>query len=67
MTTAPVTDFRGQILFRCDHCDAPLTSDDFFVLGMRLPDDGESREEYCEAELLDDASHNDCAAVRRAG
>jgi hypothetical protein len=66
MSTTPVSDYRGQLLFRCSRCDAPLTSDDFFALGMRLPDDGESCEEYREAELLDTAVHVDCMRVQIA-
>jgi hypothetical protein len=66
MSTTPVSDYRGMILFRCSRCDAPLTSDDFFALGMRLPDDGESREDYCEAELLDSAVHVDCTRAQVA-
>ena len=66
MTSAPVADFRGQIVFRCTRCGEPLTGDDFFALGMRLPDDGEGRDEYCEAELLDDVVHADCKRPRPA-
>jgi hypothetical protein len=62
-----VTDYRGQPLFHCSRCGAALTADDFFALGLRLPDDGESREDYCEAELIDVAEHVDCALARRAG
>lgn len=62
-----VTDFRGRPLFECTRCGEALTADDFFSLGLRLPDEGESRDDYCEAELIDDAAHRDCAAARRAG
>lgn len=54
-------------MFECTRCGEALTADDFFSLGLRLPDEGESRDDYCEAELMDDAAHRDCAAARRAG
>ncbi|HXK32872.1 MAG TPA: hypothetical protein VNM91_02530 [Dehalococcoidia bacterium] len=54
-------------MFRCRSCGEPLTADDFFHLGMRLPDEGEERDDYCAAELIDDATHVNCLRVRRAG
>lgn len=66
-THEPVRDFRGAVMFRCRSCGEPLTADDFFHLGMRLPDEGEERDDYCAAELIDDATHVNCLRVRRAG
>lgn len=62
-----VRDFRGAVMFRCRNCGQPLTADDFFHLGLRLPDEGEERDDYCAAELIDDATHLSCLRARRAG
>jgi hypothetical protein len=59
-------DDHGQ-MFRCRFCDAPLTVDDFFELSMRLPERGESVEEFYDAELLDSVEHAGCARQSRAG
>jgi hypothetical protein len=67
MNAGTVTDYRGRPILHCSRCGRALTADDFFALGLRLPDDGESREEYCEAELIDGAVHGDCALARQAG
>ncbi len=63
-TSDPVIDCRKQVLFSCSGCGSPLTHDDFFELGLRLPDSGESRDEYCESELIDDVSHTRCLRSR---
>jgi hypothetical protein len=39
-----------------------MTRDDFFDLGLRLPE-GESREEYCDAELIDVVEHLRCGSA----
>lgn len=58
--TQPVVDEHGDVMFVCPACGAALTEDDFFALGLRMPDRGESRGDYRDAELLDDVSHLDC-------
>ena len=63
----PITDAAGRPMFLCRRCGGPLTADDFFELGMRLPDHGESREDYCDAELLDYIDHPACVQAARAG
>ncbi len=63
----PVLDRQGQTMFRCAACGLPLTEDDFFDLGLRLPEPGESRSEYCENELIDVLHHADCLRAKRAG
>jgi len=64
MTGTPVLDYRGSVMFHCRRCGEALTAEDFFALGLRLPDRGESREDYCDAELLDDdVSHAACVAA----
>lgn len=63
----PIADEAGRPMFTCRRCGGPLTADDFFELGMRLPDDGESRDDYCDAELIDYVEHPTCIAATRAG
>ncbi|MEX2246518.1 MAG: hypothetical protein WEC75_07505 [Dehalococcoidia bacterium] len=62
--TGPVHDFKGRIMFVCVTCREPLTYDDFFQLGLRMPETDETRDDYCDAELLDNLAH---AACLRAG
>ncbi len=62
-----VTDYRGRPVLTCSRCGQPLTSDDFFELGLRTPDHGESRDDYHEAELVDTVQHLDCASLQVAG
>jgi hypothetical protein len=61
-----ILDERGRPLFVCRVCRQPLTTDDFFYFGMRLPDEGESAEDYFEAELLDGIDHDACVRARRS-
>ena len=63
---APVRDEHGHVMFLCGNCAAPISVDDFFDLGLRLPDRGESADEYRDAELLDRIDHVDCARAARA-
>ena len=69
MTTArnAILDRNGCVMFVCSQCGQPVTTDDFFELGLRLPDDGETQDDYFSAELLDDLSHVDCARARCTG
>ena len=46
--------------FTCAHCALPLEFEDFGDLGLRPPQEGESREDYFDAELLDSISHLHC-------
>ncbi len=62
-----VRDGGGHVMFHCSRCRKPMTADDIFELGMRLPDDGESRDDYLAAELLDEVNHADCARAERRG
>ena len=48
-------------MFRCAVCGQALTNGDALDLGLRLPDPGESYEEYAEAELIDRIEHLACA------
>ena len=69
MTTAsnPIVDRKGRAMFHCTRCGAPVTSDDFFDLGIRLPDADEDLDDYREAELIDSVDHVDCNRARQAG
>ena len=66
-TTNAILDRHGTAIFVCADCGEPLTADDLFDLGLRVPDDGESRDDYFAAELLDGLSHVDCTQGKRAG
>jgi len=61
-----VVDYHGRIMFFCGACGAPITKDDFFELGLRFPDNGETRDDYCAAELIDVITHLDCLKASRA-
>lgn len=65
--SSPVLDQYGRIMFFCRACGAPITQDDLFELGLRLPDAGETKEEFCDRELLDGVEHVDCLKAARAG
>jgi hypothetical protein len=63
----PIRDLQGRVMFYCSSCGLPLTEDDFFHIGMRMPRYDETAEEYLDAELLDRISHDDCMKALRAG
>lgn len=60
-------DLRGQPLLRCSRCGAGLAEEDLYAEGLRLPDPGETADDYREAELLDALYHVDCRTALRAG
>jgi hypothetical protein len=62
-TDTPVVDYSGCVLFHCRNCGVALTEEDFFGLNLRLPEPGESRDDYCDAELIEDAIHAGCAST----
>ncbi len=66
-TSGAIIDHQGRIMFRCAACHEPFTADDLFDLGLRLPGDGETYDDYVAAELLDTICHLDCSARRTAG
>jgi hypothetical protein len=66
-TRDAVVDYRGRIMFYCGVCAAPITKDDFFHLGLRFPDADESKDDYCESELIDSVTHPACLRASRAG
>ena len=63
----PIVDERGRVMFHCGTCGGAICVDDFFHLGLRLPERGESADEYFDAELLDRIDHAACVSVVRAG
>ena len=63
----PVVDDRGNVMFFCAYCSAPITQDDLGELSLRLPDRGETRDEYLGAELIDDLRHAGCVQAARVG
>jgi hypothetical protein len=62
----PVVDEHGNVMFWCNQCRAPMTRSDILNLGMRLPDYGESAEDYLDAELIDSFRHPTCAGAAKA-
>jgi hypothetical protein len=65
-TDAIMIDRDAKAMFLCGRCAEPLTEHDFFDLGMRLPEPGESRDEYFDAELLDEIVHERCVGAQRS-
>ena len=62
-----IEDARVRAMFPCARCHVAMTQEDFFALGMRLPDAGESRTDYFDAELLDAITHDTCPVSELAG
>ena len=60
-----LTDSHG-LLFVCATCQRPLAASDLIGQSLRLPDHQETRDDYLDAELLDDLSHMNCANARRS-
>lgn len=63
----PIVDGAGNVMFWCDHCRTPISRSDILDLGMRLPDYGESADEYLDAELIDSFRHPACLGAAKAG
>ena len=59
-------DHRGRPMFVCPGCDRALSGDDIIAQGLRLPEPGESPDDYFEAELIDQLEHLACTQVRHA-
>lgn len=56
----------GRPLLTCTACGEPLRVEDLLGQNLRLPEQSESREDYLDAELLDDLAHVACEGVRRS-
>jgi len=67
LTSEPIRDLQGRVMFYCAACGLPLTEDDFFYQGFRMPRYDESFEDYMDAELFDRVTHDDCMKALRAG
>jgi hypothetical protein len=65
--TELLIDYRGRVMFVCPVCGGAIAKEDLYELGLRLPDYGESAEEYRDAELLDDLEHARCVRTARTG
>jgi hypothetical protein len=66
-STTTIVDDRGRVMFRCDRCCGAMSLDDLFELGLRIPERGESADEYRDAELIDRLDHVGCARAMTAG
>lgn len=66
-SSSPVLDSHGRVMFQCRSCGGAVSTDDLFEIGLRLPEPGESADEYCDAELIDGVDHIDCRLAARAG
>jgi hypothetical protein len=62
-----ILDQHGRVMFYCADCGRPLTSDDFFELGLRLPNRWETPGDYQDAELIDKFQHLECLRAAKAG
>jgi hypothetical protein len=62
----PLLDFRGRTMFYCTRCGAPISRSDILEFGARLPDDGETAEDYLDSQLLDGIDHVRCTAAAAA-
>ena len=63
----PLVDRRGRVMFQCILCGEAIARIDILESGLRLPDDGETAEEYLDAQLLDGVEHAQCPAAVSAG
>jgi hypothetical protein len=62
-----ILDEAGRVMFRCGTCGGAISDDDFFEIGLRLPESGESADDYCDAELIERIDHVACGRPARAG
>jgi hypothetical protein len=60
-TDTPVLDHGGHVMFRCGGCAGPMSQADILDLGLRLPEPGETANDYLDAELIDALRHERCA------
>jgi NAD-dependent SIR2 family protein deacetylase len=58
----PLLDHRGQAMFYCTRCNGPISRSDIVEFGARLPDHGETADEYLDSQLLDGIEHPRCTA-----
>jgi hypothetical protein len=58
----PLLDYKGRTMFYCTRCSAPISRDDILKFGARLPDYGETADDYLDSQLLDGIDHARCTA-----
>jgi hypothetical protein len=58
-----VGDLSGRPFMTCAACSGPLCKEDFWKAKLRLPEHGETPEEYRDAELIDDLRHVSCVSA----
>jgi hypothetical protein len=63
----PLVDHLGRIMFHCRLCAAPISRSDILEFGARLPDYGETADDYLDSQLLDSIEHTSCIAAAKAG
>ncbi len=63
----PIVDRHGNVMFYCGYCGTPIGRDDIVDLGLRLPEFGESAQDYLDSELVDAFLHKACVAATKAG
>lgn len=59
-TERAILDEVGRVMFRCGTCGGAISDDDFFEIGLRPPEPGESADDYRDAELLERIDHVAC-------
>jgi len=57
-------DTHGRVLFRCSICGDPMRERDFADLGLRVPEYGETADDYSTTELIDEMEHRSCSQAR---
>lgn len=62
----PVVDRHGSVMFYCSACGAPISSSDILDFGTRLPDFGETAQDYLDAQLIDSFRHQRCLNAAKA-
>ena len=63
----PVVDGHGNVMFWCDCCGTAINRSDILYVGLRLPDAGETAEDYRDSELIDSFRHVGCVGATKAG
>ena len=63
----PVVDQHRNVMFYCGYCGTPIGCTDILDLGMRVPDAGETAQDYLDAELVDTFLHSGCVTAMKTG
>jgi hypothetical protein len=62
----PLLDYKGRTMFLCTRCREPISREDILEFGARLPEHGETAEDYLDSQLLDGIDHVQCVASAAA-